>query len=157
MPPSNDNLPGTRPPLANPRASREAQAAARAAAQNDAFLREVDDALREDQLLGFLRRWGKPLAAALVLGLAALGGGLWWQNHRAHQQEADAEAITLAQMPAIQARLLPPGNGFGLGDCGRISAELSMASSRQAPKRRCRTMLERTSVPSTHRFAICSS
>ncbi len=46
------------------------------------FLREVDDALREDQLATALRNYGKPVGAAIVAGLLALAGFLWWQNHR---------------------------------------------------------------------------
>jgi len=56
----------------------EEQKAAKAAADGDAFLREVDDALREDTAMLMLRRYGKPVGAGLAIGLAALGGYLWW-------------------------------------------------------------------------------
>ena len=56
-------------------------------ASEDVLLREVDDAVRQDQYADFGRRYGKPLLAALVLGLAAFGGYLYWD----HRQEAAME------------------------------------------------------------------
>jgi len=58
------------------------------ASQDDVFLREVDDALREDELKTFFSRYGVPLIAGIVLGLAALGGYLWWDGS---QKEAAGE------------------------------------------------------------------
>lgn len=70
--------------------------AVRDAAQNDAFLREVDDALREDELLTALRRYGKPALAVVVAGLLALAGYLWWDNYRNDQQATHGEQLILA-------------------------------------------------------------
>lgn len=70
--------------------------AERDAAQNDAFLREVDDALREDEFFGLLRRYGKPALAVVGAGLVALAGYLWWGNYQHDQQAAHAEQMTLA-------------------------------------------------------------
>ena len=70
--------------------------AERDAAQNDAFLREVDDALREDEFFGLLRRYGKPALVVVGAGLLALAGTLWWQSHERDQQAAHAEQFTLA-------------------------------------------------------------
>jgi hypothetical protein len=47
---------------------------------NEAFLREVDDELRRDQMLSFWQRYGKLLIGAIVLGLAAFAGFLYWQH-----------------------------------------------------------------------------
>jgi len=48
--------------------------------QNDeAFLREVDEELRRDQLGSFWRRYGRLLIALVIVGLAVFGGFLWWQ------------------------------------------------------------------------------
>ena len=47
------------------------------------FLREVDDALREDQLFHALRRYGKPVGALVVAGLVGLAGWLWYDYHKA--------------------------------------------------------------------------
>ncbi|MEZ5742926.1 MAG: tetratricopeptide repeat protein [Sphingomonadaceae bacterium] len=68
----------------------------REAAQQDVFMREVDDALREDELKSFLDRYGKPLAAAIVLGLAGLGGWLWWQDNQEEAAGKRGEAYVRA-------------------------------------------------------------
>lgn len=47
---------------------------------NEAFLREVDDAVRQDQLVDFWTRYGKAVIAVIVTGLIALAGWLWWQS-----------------------------------------------------------------------------
>ena len=65
-------------------------------AQGDAFLREVDDALREQELLDSLKRNGKLLAAALVLGLGALGGWLYWQYSSKQAVGEASERYSLA-------------------------------------------------------------
>lgn len=49
--------------------------------EDQAFLREVDENLRADQLADFGRRWGKILIAAVGAGLVALGAWLWWNSH----------------------------------------------------------------------------
>ena len=46
----------------------------KALAQQDVFMREVDDALREDQLKTALSQYGKLAAVAVVALLLALGG-----------------------------------------------------------------------------------
>jgi hypothetical protein len=55
---------------------------------NQAFLREVDDDLRRDQMTGFAKRWGKIVAIVVVVGLIALAAFLYWQ-HRRDQQAAE--------------------------------------------------------------------
>lgn len=60
------------------------------------FLREVDDALREDEMLGFFRRYGKPVGALLVAGLLGLAGYLWWDHNRSVQAGERGEQLTMA-------------------------------------------------------------
>jgi hypothetical protein len=71
------------------------------AAQNEVFMREVDDAVRQDEMVGAVRRYGVPVAVAIVLGLAALGGGLWWRSSQAsalgEQGEQFAQALDQVQ------------------------------------------------------------
>lgn len=76
--------------------SRAEQLAQQQAAQQDVFLREVDEALREDQMFAAIRRYGKPVGAALVLGLAGLAGWLWWGNHGESLRAERGEQMTLA-------------------------------------------------------------
>ncbi|WP_120717523.1 tetratricopeptide repeat protein [Tsuneonella amylolytica] len=66
------------------------------AAQEDVLLREVDDAVRQDQYAEAAQKYGKPLTAAVLLGLAAFGGYLYWENHQKGVREADSEALVSA-------------------------------------------------------------
>ncbi len=68
-------------------------------AENDVFMREVDDALREDQLTNFWEKYGRWLIGLVVLGLAAFAGWLIYQN----QQEQTAGATGEEYMTAIDA------------------------------------------------------
>lgn len=61
---------------------------------NQAFLREVDEELRRDQVASFGRRFGLWVALAIVLLLAGFGGWIWWQHH---QKEKAAEQGVLLQ------------------------------------------------------------
>lgn len=61
---------------------------------NEAFLREVDDELRRDQLVGFWERWGRLSIAAIVAALALFGGWLYWQHRQ--EQAAGVEGEQLA-------------------------------------------------------------
>ncbi len=70
--------------------------AARDAAQTDAFMREVDEALREDQMKSALKRWGLPAGIAVVVALGGLGGGLWYRHHQQTLAEDRGIAITRA-------------------------------------------------------------
>jgi hypothetical protein len=47
---------------------------------DEAFLREVDEGVRRDQVLSLWQRYGKIGIAVVVLGLAALAGFLWWRE-----------------------------------------------------------------------------
>lgn len=61
---------------------------------NEAFLREVDENLRRDQMQDFGRRYGKWLIAALVLLLTAIGGYLYWQDRQAKAAAAQSEELS---------------------------------------------------------------
>jgi hypothetical protein len=47
---------------------------------DEAFLREVDEGVRRDQVLSVWQRYGKIGITVLVLGLGALAGFLWWRD-----------------------------------------------------------------------------
>lgn len=48
---------------------------------NEAFLREVDEAVRQDRMIGIWQRFGRWIVVAVVVGLAAFGGWLWWDHY----------------------------------------------------------------------------
>lgn len=64
--------------------------------RDDAFIREVDEAYREDELKRFFRRYGRWLLLAVGASLAALGGWLWWQAEQARGAEALSEQFQAA-------------------------------------------------------------
>lgn len=61
--------------------------------ENEAFLREVDENLRRDQMTGFAKKWGTVGAIVVGLLLLALAAFLWWRNHEAEQAGKDGEQL----------------------------------------------------------------
>lgn len=76
--------------------------AERRAAQENVFLREVDDALRGDDTLRLLRRYGMMVGGVVVVGLIALAGWMLWTSHVANVSGLKGEkfAIALDQIEA---------------------------------------------------------
>ncbi len=68
-------------------------------AEQDVFMREVDDAMREDRLSTFGERYGLWIIGIVVAGLAAFGGWLIYSN----QQENAAGVAGEEYMTAIDA------------------------------------------------------
>jgi hypothetical protein len=77
----------------NPTNDRAAQ---RRVAQEQVFLREVDDALREDDAARLLRRYGLTVGLVIVAALAGLAGWLVWNNHVESEVGRKGEAFTIA-------------------------------------------------------------
>lgn len=59
-------------------------------------MREVDEAVRNDEVVNAWKQYGKPLIAGVVLGLAAFGGYLFWQGRQEAAKEAQSEALIQA-------------------------------------------------------------
>lgn len=72
------------------------------AAAHETFLREVDDALREDQLFTLLRKRGRPILALVVGGLIGLGGWLFYKDHVNSQRDRQGETFVTA-LDALEA------------------------------------------------------
>lgn len=72
---------------------------------SEVFMREVDEAVRQDQLMTFWQRYGRIAIAVLVLGLAAFGGWLYWQHYSRTQSETTSEKVD-----AVLASALGGGN-----------------------------------------------
>lgn len=82
--------------IPNANLTKEEKRAERDARQQEALLREVDDAVREDQFADAVRRYGKQAGAAIVVGLALFGAWLWWSNHREAGLATNSEEIVKA-------------------------------------------------------------
>lgn len=80
---------------------------------SEAFMREVDDAVRQDQLLTFWERYGRALIAAVIIGLAAFGGWLYWQHYQTQRSEAVSEDM---------AKIVDTATGGGNVDAKQIDA-----------------------------------
>ncbi len=76
--------------------SAEERARKKAEAEQETFLREVDDALRQDQFEGFFRTYAKPLIAALVIGLAGLAAFLVWRESQHESAGERGEQFVVA-------------------------------------------------------------
>lgn len=61
---------------------------------SDAFMREVDEEVRRDQLVSFWEKWGRWLIVGIVVALALFGGWLYWQHRQ--EQAAGVEGEQLA-------------------------------------------------------------
>ena len=119
---------------------------------SEAFMREVDEAVRQDQLLTFWQRFGRWILAAVVIGLLAFAGWLYWQHHSTTQSQAVSEemdkvlsaaagggtpdakqldALTNASQPGFRASalLVKAGTAARKGDNkGAIAAYKAMAA-----------------------------
>lgn len=67
-----------------------------ATAQNDGFLREVDEALREQEMLDAFKRYGRMVGIAIVAILVGLAGYLWWEHSHKETLGQKGEQLTLA-------------------------------------------------------------
>lgn len=88
----------------DPQQTRAQQLAIREAAEKDALLREVDEAVRQDQVGTVFKRHGLAIGGGLVLALAAFGGWLFWSDYRERQLEERSEKLitTLDKVDAGQ-------------------------------------------------------
>lgn len=77
----------TTPPADPPRASDP---------RDEAFFREVDDEFRRDRLNRLARRYGRWVLLGIGIGLAALGGWLFWRAEQIRRAEALSEQFSQA-------------------------------------------------------------
>ena len=67
-----------------------------AATLDDAFLREVDEEVRRDQLSSLWSRFGVLIIVLVVALLAALGGWLWWKDQQAKSAGINGQNLVQA-------------------------------------------------------------
>ncbi|RKF21007.1 hypothetical protein D6851_08635 [Altericroceibacterium spongiae] len=72
------------------------KAANRQAAEHEVLMREVDEAVRQDQMADIGRKYGLPIIVIIVVALLGFGGWLWWDSHQEGGLEADSEQLVKA-------------------------------------------------------------
>jgi hypothetical protein len=65
-------------------------------AEDDILIREIDEAVRQDDALEFLRNHGVKLLAGIIVLIAGLGGYMLWDNYREGQLAAQSETLISA-------------------------------------------------------------
>ena len=76
---------------------------------NDTFLKEVDENLRRDRVTDFFKSYGKWIAVAVVLFLAAGGGWIYWEDrqNRASSDESEQLHALLTDISAGKTQTVP--------------------------------------------------
>ncbi len=103
--------------------TRAEQLAARKEREQEVLLREVDEAVRQDQLGTAVKRYGWWVAGALALGLAAFAGWIYWSDHRESQIEERSEKL-IAAFDRLDAGQMEQANG----DLAALSADGNSAT-----------------------------
>ena len=75
----------------------------------EAFLREVDDELRREQIQSMWKRYGRYMLGAVLLALAAFAAFLFWRAHSQQQAEKRGEDMSaaIADIQVLQILILP--------------------------------------------------
>ncbi len=73
-----------------------------ASAEDEVLIREIDEAVREDAVLDFLRNHGIKLLGGITVLIAGLGGYLLWDSNRESGLEAQSETLIAALDSADQ-------------------------------------------------------
>ena len=66
------------------------------AAEDEVLMREIDEAVRQDDLSKFARTYGKPLLGLLIAGIAAFGGYVFWDAQVESELEGQSERLIAA-------------------------------------------------------------
>jgi hypothetical protein len=74
--------------------------------RDDAFIREVDDAYREEELKKFWSRYGRWVLLGVGIALAAVGGTLFWQAEQGKRRAATSEQFSAA-LDKVETGALP--------------------------------------------------
>jgi hypothetical protein len=66
------------------------------AAEDEVLMREIDEAVRQDDLAQFASKYGKPLLGLLIAAIGAFGGYLFWDARNESELEAQSEKLVAA-------------------------------------------------------------
>lgn len=86
---------------------------------NEAFFREVDERVREQQLIDLWERHGRAIIAAVVLVLVVAAGVLFWQAQQRDQAEAHAEQLAGMLADLDDGKTVAPAQLVPLGKARR--------------------------------------
>lgn len=92
-----------------------------------AFLREVDEELRRDELAKAWRRYGVSAVIALVVALAAFGGWLLWRQHQHTLAGEHGEALTKAYDDIVGGQSAAAGRALADIGTSRVDAYRALA------------------------------
>ncbi|QZD89169.1 tetratricopeptide repeat protein [Qipengyuania aurantiaca] len=104
--------------------SREEKKAKAEAAEQDALLREVDEAVRQGDFESFMASYGKPLLGLVIVGLVAFGGYLYWDGEREGAMERSGEELVTV-LDQIEAGNIDTATGQLDGFDGKGSPAVS--------------------------------
>ncbi len=113
--------------------SRDGKLAVRKAAEQDVLMREVDEAVRRDQLEGAAKRYGLMIAAAVLVVLLAFGGWLFWRDRQENALESRSEQLVLA-FDELESGAFAPADeklaplATNDGDAASVAANLGRAA-----------------------------
>ena len=79
-----------------PKGPNKASEGLKTSAEDEILMREIDEAVRQDDTAQFFKKFGVPLSGALALGLAAFGGYLAWDYNQEKTLEAQSERLVTA-------------------------------------------------------------
>jgi hypothetical protein len=71
-------------------------------AEDDILIREIDEAVRQDDALEFMRNHGVKLLGVIIALIAGLGGYMLWDNSRERALEEQSETLIAALDAANQ-------------------------------------------------------
>ncbi|MBB4633229.1 tetratricopeptide repeat protein [Sphingosinicella soli] len=93
-------------------------------APEDAFIREVDEEVRKDQLAGFWNRFGRWIVIVVGGGLVALAGFLWWREDQVRKIGVLSEEYSTAQqgLELGNAKAVEEIERFATGNYGGYTA-----------------------------------
>lgn len=78
-------------------------------AEDEVLIREIDEAVRQDDAAQFMQKYGLVLGGAVVLVLASLGGYLFWDSQVESGLEQQSETM-ISALDSIQANELENAN-----------------------------------------------
>jgi hypothetical protein len=99
---------------------------------DEAFLREVDDAVRQDQLLGIWHSYGRLIVGAVIAALLAFGGYLFWDHQRQKSSGEVAEVADKLLQSAASGGAIDGKAIATLADSGQSGYEAIAALSKAA-------------------------